>query len=78
MSEEEEKPIPTTWRIVTAYLVLLFNAGTIIWILIYGHSDNLLHQNALSWAYIASVGVLAGVGFGQIVQFLPSLMGKKS
>ena len=75
--EEETKPINTTWRIVTAYLVLLFNACTVWWILIYGHSENLLHQNALSWSYMMGVVVMAGLGFAQVIQYLPGLMGKK-
>ncbi len=73
-----EKPtLNSTWKITIALIVLAFNACTLWWLLLYGHSENLLHQNALSWQYMISGGVLAGIGFGEIVQFLPAILNAK-
>lgn len=65
------------WRIFFAITTLAFNAGVIVWCIVYGHSENLLHQNALSWAYISGTLILGGVGFGQLAPYLNTMLGKK-
>ncbi len=69
----DEANVDTGWKIFFAIVTLAFNAGVIAWCIGYGRSENLLHQNALSWSYISGTVVLAGVGFGQIVPYLSAL-----
>lgn len=76
-SAPAEPPVRWEWRIAIALVVLAFDAVVVWWCLVYGKSENLLHQNALSWSYITSIVVLGGIGFGATAaQLLPHLMKK--
>lgn len=59
------------WRLAVGIMTLIFNGGVVWWCMLYGVKDNLLHQNALSWSYITSVLVLAGLG---IISALPTVL----
>jgi hypothetical protein len=59
------------WKIAFAVLALAFNAGLVVWLMLYGKPDNSLHTSALSWAFTLSVGVLAGGGFGAVADLIP-------
>lgn len=74
MSEQE--PLNTTWRIVFAAITLAFNAAVLWWLLLYGNEGNSLHASALSWTFMLSGCVLAGIGFGAVKDIVPSLFGK--
>ncbi len=58
------------WRTAIGLIVLLFNGGIIVWCIGWGNPANLLHQNALSWSYISGLAVLAGLGFGTVIEYL--------
>lgn len=78
MAEEPtQEAVSWEWRYGLGVLVLGFNAACICWLMVYGRSENLLHQNALSWSYILSAGVLAGLGLGAVIPQLTQIMGKK-
>jgi hypothetical protein len=70
------EPVNTSWRIAFAWAALGFTGGVVWWLLLYGKADNSLHASALSWAFMISGGVLAGVGFGAISNLIPSVFGK--
>lgn len=72
-----DPPIRWEWRYALGVVVLLFNALCIGWCMLYGKSDNLLHQNALSWSYILSGGILAGLGLGASLPQIMQIMGKR-
>jgi hypothetical protein len=59
------------WKIAFAVLALAFNAGLVVWLMLYGKPENSLHTSALSWAFTLSAGVLAGVGFGAVAHLIP-------
>lgn len=69
------QPIRWEWRYLAGMLTLAFNGGMIIWLILYGRSENLLHQNALSWAFILSAGVLAGFGLGAVIDPIARISG---
>jgi amino acid transporter len=58
-------------KAIFAVAALLFCAGIIVWLLLYGKADNSLHSSALSWAFCIGAGVLAGVGFGAVAHLIP-------
>jgi hypothetical protein len=64
------------WRTAIGIGTMLFNGSTIWWILLYGKSENMLHQNALSWSYIGSITVLAGLGLNAALPYIAALRGK--
>lgn len=67
MSEATEEVVPVQWRIAFAIGTLAFNAAVIAWCIVEGKTENMLHQNALSWSYISGCLVLGGVGFAQVI-----------
>jgi 4-amino-4-deoxy-L-arabinose transferase-like glycosyltransferase len=64
-------------RIAFAIAGLLFCAGTILWILLYGKADNSLHTSALSWSDSLAFGIFAGVGFGAVAFLIPAFADSK-
>lgn len=58
-------------RIWFAGMALAFCGAVIVWLVLYGQSENSLHASALSWAFTVSIGVLAAVGFSAIVGIVP-------
>ena len=72
-----EQPVRWEWRYALGVCVLAFNGAVIWWCLLYGRSENLLHQNAMSWAFIGSMMTLAGLGFGAALPLVQGLWGKK-
>jgi Na+-transporting NADH:ubiquinone oxidoreductase subunit NqrD len=75
---DEGQPINDQgWRIFFAILGLVFNGICIAWCMVYGKSDNLLHQNIISWAYISGLGIMGGVGFGQLAPLAAALLTRK-
>jgi hypothetical protein len=69
----EEATVSQRWRTVLGVIGLLFCASIIILATVYGKADNTLHSSSLAWAWTGFLGILAGVGFGAIVQFIPAL-----
>ena len=67
-----EQPVRWEWRYVLGVLTIAQMSAIIWWCLLYGRSENLLHQNAESWAFIITGAVLAGLGLGAA---LPALSG---
>lgn len=66
------------WHLGIGLAALAFCFASIVRLLLYGKSENLLHQNALSWSYIVAGGILAGFGFGAIIEFMPWLRSTKT
>lgn len=62
-----------TLRAVLALIALLFFSGMIVYLILYGKSENSLHQSALGWAFVGDLGVLAALGFGAIANILPGM-----
>lgn len=59
--------INATARLIMSTILILV-VGFNIWYLTYrGTSGNLLHQTSLLWSWIIASGVLAGLGFSQII-----------
>jgi Na+-transporting NADH:ubiquinone oxidoreductase subunit NqrD len=76
VSDEPEQQ-PWEWRVGIGLTALVFNGIVVWWCLVYGNSENLLHQNAMSWSYILSAVVLGGLGFGAVLpSVLPYIKGK--
>ncbi len=57
-------------KLTLAILALTFNGSIIIYLLWRGKSDNSLHTSALAWSYATGVGILAGLGFGELAPLL--------
>jgi hypothetical protein len=74
---EVEQPVRWEWRYVLGVLTVAQMSGIVWWCMLYGHSENLLHQNAESWAFILSAGVLAGLGLGAALPALTGLLRSK-
>jgi hypothetical protein len=73
----EESNVSQRWRTILGVMGMLF-CGYIILVCTYtGRADNSLHSSSLAWAWTGFLGILAGVGFGAIVQFIPALTAKK-
>lgn len=67
---------PTSWRLAFAWVTLAFTGAVVWYLLLYGRGDNSLHASALSWAFLLSGCVLAGVGFGSVSNLIPTIFGK--
>lgn len=72
----DEQPIRWEWRYASGMLALGFNASIISWIVFFGASGNLLHQQALSWCFTLSALVLAGLGIGATMPDIGNLVGR--
>lgn len=70
--EVAQVDVGRTWATIISIGTLLFNAGTIVYLLLYGVADNSLHASALSWSYFSGLAVLAGIGIGAISVMLPA------
>jgi MFS family permease len=70
----EATGINNTARAYLAGFTLLFCFGTIVYLIAYGKSENGLHSTAMSWAWLAILVILGGIGFGAV---LPSVMSLK-
>lgn len=64
-------PLSRSWRTGIAVASVIASWILIWWVTINGNPSNSLHQSALSWAFALQMGVLAGLGFGAIVDYLP-------
>jgi hypothetical protein len=73
----DEGNVSQRWRTILGVAGLLFCGSIIIIATVYGRADNSLHSSSLAWAWTGFIGILAGVGFGAIVQFIPALTAKK-
>ena len=67
----------TTWKVVFACLALLFFSSIIVYLIIYGHEKNSLHESALAWSFLGDMGVLAALGIGSVLEIIPQIFGKK-
>jgi uncharacterized membrane protein len=74
---EVEQPVRWEWRYVLGVLTVAQMSGIVWWCMLYGRSENLLHQNAESWAFIIIGAVLAGLGLGAALPALTGLLGRK-
>lgn len=59
--DNDIKKIDIGWKLSLVILTLLFNASTIVWLNLYGKTENLLHQNSLSWSYISGIMLIGSV-----------------
>jgi hypothetical protein len=73
----EEVTVSRRWRTILGTAGLLFCGLLILLITYTGKSDNSLHASSLAWAWTGFLGILAGIGFGAIAQFIPVLVAKK-
>ena len=73
----EEKHIEFQYRNVFSIFTMIFSTCIIIYLIIKGVPENLLHQSALSWSFTLMSAVLAAYGVGSIIKFLPDLLGTK-
>lgn len=67
----------SSFRIAFAIAFLIFFSFIIVYLIFYGKPDNSLHSSALAWAFLGDMGILAALGFGQIVESIPYLFSKK-
>lgn len=66
-----------TWKGVIVAVVLLLCITAVAYLLVAGVPDNSLHASILSWSFTLIAGILAGLGFGTMAQFVPQMIGKK-
>lgn len=69
--------ISQTWKTIIAITVLLFNGALIAMLVWKGDGNNSLHSSALLWAFVSSLGVLAGIGLGSVIENIPGITFKK-
>jgi hypothetical protein len=51
---------------------------SLLWaLMIYGSSTNGLHETAVTGCFVVILSILGGFGFGQIVDKIPGVFGKK-
>ena len=63
--------INRSWRTGIAVVMLILCWLLIWWIVVDGDPKNSLHTSALAWAFATAMGIMAGLGFGAIVNYLP-------
>ncbi len=73
----EEKHVEFEYRNIFSSITMAFSIGIIIYLVIRGVPENLLHSSTLSWAFTLISAVLAAYGVGSVIKFIPDLMGKK-
>jgi len=74
---DEPTNLNATWKSIIAMLVLGFNGGLIVYLVMYGQSNNSLHTSALAWSFGSSIALLAGLGFGEMSGLLSKLITPK-
>lgn len=73
----EEKHVEFQYRNIFSSVTMAFSIGIIVYLVIKGVPENLLHSSTLSWAFTLISAVLAAYGVGSVIKFIPDLMGKK-
>lgn len=68
-----EKQFSRRVRLTFAWAALAYCGGLIAYLTLAGKPENSLHQSGLSWAFLVTGGVLAGIGFGAVAPLLQSL-----
>lgn len=75
-SDAFDPPANKTVRTLIGLSTLGGTSMLIIWLMLYGKSDNSLHQSALSWAFTLHALILVGFGFGAALPLLAALLPK--
>lgn len=69
-----EPPANKTLRALIGLTTLGATTALIIWLMLYGKSENSLHTSALSWAFTLHALILVGFGFGAALPALINLL----
>lgn len=77
MADELPAPINNTGRAIFMAATLVFCGSLIVWVILFGKAENGLHQTALSWSFTLMAVVLAAIGVGSVLPFVPALLDRK-
>ena len=66
----------SSWRVFFAVAIFLFSGGILMWLTMYGTTGNTMQGSALTGFFWMFYIDMAAVGFGAVLEYAPTFLGK--